>query len=131
MGEEDLPRFQVGEHCYTGYDAAGHAIAGKFVSSVGLRNFGAGPEQAVLTAYYEDGSYIDGQLFMNYLWTGLDSGSEQLQQLPMWPARCQMDNETSLKIADMSEVWALFFGALILIACWKGIQNLFNTGPHD
>ena len=34
------------------------------------------------------------------------------------------------RIADMSVVWSLFFGACIVVAAAKGIQKLFNTGPH-
>lgn len=57
---------------------------------------------------------VQGQITAMAPWVGENAESAQAE-----------------RIQDMSDMWALFFGAAILIACWKGIQRLFDNGPHD
>ncbi|MFT3717222.1 hypothetical protein [Pseudorhodoferax sp.] len=54
----------------------------------------------------------------------------QISAMAPWVGENAADAQAE-RIQDMSDVWALFFGAAIVIACWKGLQRLFDRGPND
>lgn len=54
----------------------------------------------------------------------------QISAMAPWVGENAEDAQAE-RIQDMSDAWILFFGAAIVIFCLKGIQRLFNRGPHD
>lgn len=54
----------------------------------------------------------------------------QITAMAPWVGENAEDAQAE-RIQDMSDAWILFFGAAIVIFCLKGLQRLFNGGPHD
>lgn len=131
---DPIPRYQVGDQCYTGFDAALAAAGAAFKPYVTQYDFGGGMTAALMVSLGV-GSEGDtpGEGWMSYRVDGWDSniGGTEFIDLPFFAVTCQLDAEQSIRIADMSEAWVLFFGVLILVACMKGLQSIFNTGPND
>lgn len=131
-------RFQVGDQCYTGTEAAAQAFIARFEPVVLNMDHGEGHgvEPTMFKAlFYEEGFYdphneisIDGGIV--YEATGVTSGGQTHRTMAFAPPPCVNDAETSMRISDMSEVWTLFLVAIIVVFCLRKLFDIFDRSPH-
>lgn len=135
---DPAPRFQVGDQCYTGMEAAGAAfVAGVKPEIVSHQFFptDAGPRLAVLTAegahdWYEeenDGGGIDAfPPGVTWKLQSLDGLDAKTYGTPMTLQPCALDSEAEQRAVDAYELFGLLL--LVLIIVWGGKQllNLFT-----
>lgn len=131
---EPQERFQVGDTCYTGTEAAAGAFIARFEPVVINMDHGEGHgiEPTVFKAlFYEEGFYdphnditIDGGIV--YEATGLLSGGQTHRTLGFAQPPCLIDSESAITRADAGELTLIFLAALVAIWGAKLLMKLFG-----
>lgn len=132
----DDARYQVGDTCYTGVQAAANALLAKLQPYTTMYDFqtGSGPEMAIVTPYgWVEGECWpwhcapDGTLLYNVT---SQYGAEGQIGVAFYPVPCELDALSAARISDMVDAWGLFFLAAIVIFCVAQVRRLFDSGPH-
>lgn len=131
-------RFQVGDQCYTGTEAAAQAFIARFEPVVLNMDHGEGHgvEPTIFKAlFYQEGFYdphneisIDGGIV--YEAAGLVSDGQTHRTLAFAPPPCVNDGAMLERVSDSGQMFLLFLVALVVVWGGKQLLNLF-TGDTE
>lgn len=124
MPDED--RYQVGDQCYSGIEAAAQAYIARLSPTVVQRDLGMGggvePVQMTPRRFNsEDGSGA----WLDYTFEGMNSYDTLTEVMRWHPAACVNDGASLARMSDAADLVPLFILALIVVWGGKQLLNIF------
>jgi hypothetical protein len=128
-----LPRYQVGDQCYDGAQAAGQAWLARqepYYINVDF-GFGDGIESAAFMPVSIDVPDNGDPAQVLYEVTGLASGSTDSRALAWYPVPCELDGAQAARMADLFELWPQLLVLLVGVWLARRLTDLFTRDTRD